>query len=195
MLIQGKEKRAVAATHPLVDTDTFDAIQIISEAFNLTTKGQSTENVLKGKVICGCCGGKMQRKRGTNHADWYFFTCITKNRLGVGKCTGMYVREEDDFHAIYHQLKLYVNEHFISDSQYKQVIKEIDNDLAQSDQQYQETFENFIRHYEMFVDGEISKEEFRVAQSAANEKKAIPRWFELQARRIMKDNIKCFANY
>ena len=121
MLIQGKEKRAVAATHePLVDTDTFDAIQrsFQSKAFNLTTKGQSTENVLKGKVICGCCGGKMQRKRGTNHADWYFFTCITKNRLGVGKCTGMYVREEDVFHAIYHQLKLYVNEHFISDSQY-----------------------------------------------------------------------------
>lgn len=48
----------------------------------------------------------MKRKRGTNHADWYFFTCITKNRLGVGKCTGMYVREEDVFRAIYHQLKL-----------------------------------------------------------------------------------------
>ena len=115
----------------------------------------------------------MQRKRGTNHADWYFFTCITKNRLGVGKCTGMYVREEDVFHAIYHQLKLYVNEHFISDSQYKQVIKEIDNDIAQSDQQYQEAFRNAIRHYERFVDGEISKEEFRAAQDAANEKKAI----------------------
>ena len=32
----------------------------------------NTENILKGKVICGCCGRKMQRKRGTNHADWYF---------------------------------------------------------------------------------------------------------------------------
>ena len=81
--------------------------------------------------------------------------------------------EEDVFHAIYHQLKLYVNEHFISDSQYKQVIKEIDNDIAQSDQQYQEAFRNAIRHYERFVDGEISKEEFRAAQDAANEKKAI----------------------
>ena len=85
----------------------------------------------------------------------------------------MYVREEDVFHAVYHQLKLYVNEHFISDSQYKQVIKGLDNDIAQSDQQYQETFRNAIRHYERFVDGEISKEEFRVAQSTANEKKAI----------------------
>ena len=85
----------------------------------------------------------------------------------------MYVREEDVFHAIYHQLKLYVNEHFISDSQYKQIIKEIDNDIAQSDQQNQEAFRNAIRHYERFVDGEISKEEFRAAQDAANEKKAI----------------------
>ena len=62
MLVQGKEKRTVAATHgPLVDTDTFDAIQrsFQVKAFNLTTNSQSTENVLKGKVICGCCSEKM----------------------------------------------------------------------------------------------------------------------------------------
>lgn len=123
MLVQGKEKRAVAATNePLVDVATFDAIQksFQAKAFYLATNNQSTDNILKGKVICGCCGGKMQRKRGTNHADWYFFTCITKNRVGVGKCIGMYVLEEDIFRAIYHQLKLYVNEHYVSNSQYKQ---------------------------------------------------------------------------
>lgn len=172
MLVQGKEKRAVESTHePLVDSATFDAIQkgFQARAFNVVPQGQSPDNILKGKVICGCCGRKKQRKRGTNHADWYFFTCITKNRLGIGKCTGMYVREEDVFHAIYHQLKLYVNEQFISDSQYKQVI----NGIAQSDRQYQEAFRNAIGHYERFVDGEISKEEFRAAQDAANEKKAI----------------------
>lgn len=41
MLVQGKERRTVAATHePLVDTDTFDAIQrsFQAKAFNLTTK-------------------------------------------------------------------------------------------------------------------------------------------------------------
>ena len=173
MLIQGKEKRAVAATHEsLVDTDTFDAIQrsFQAKAFNLTTNSQSTENVLKGKVVCG---GKMQRKRGTNHADWYFFTCITKNRLGAGKCIGMYVREEDVFRAIYHQLKLYVNEHFISDLQYKQEIRSLDNNIAQSDQQYQEAFRNAVHHYERFVYGEIGKEDFRAVQVVANEKKAI----------------------
>jgi len=73
MLVQGKEKRAVEATHePLVDSETFDVIQkaFQARAYNVVSKRQSADNILKGKVICGCCGGKMQRKRGTNHADW-----------------------------------------------------------------------------------------------------------------------------
>ena len=115
----------------------------------------------------------MQRKRGTNYAGWYFFTCITKNRLGTGKCTGMYVREEDVFRAIYHQLKLYVNELFISSLQHKQELMRLDNEIDQANQQYQEAFRNAVHHYEKFVYGEISKEEFRIAQDAANEKKAI----------------------
>lgn len=67
MLVQGKEKRAVEATHePLVDSGTFDAIQkaFQARACNVVLQGQSADNILKGKVICGCCGGKMQRKRG-----------------------------------------------------------------------------------------------------------------------------------
>lgn len=115
----------------------------------------------------------MQRKRGTNHADWYFFTCITKNRLGADKCTGMYVREEDVLRAIYYQLKLYVKEHFISDSQYKQELSRLNNEIDQVDSQYQEVLRNAIQHYEMFVDGKISKEKFRSVQDVANEKKAI----------------------
>ena len=91
MLIQGKEKRVVSGTHEaLVDVDVFENIQksFRARAFNLAPKNQTAENILKGKVICGCCGGKMQRRRGTNHADWYFFSCITNNRLGAGRCTG-----------------------------------------------------------------------------------------------------------
>lgn len=176
MLVQGKEKRVVFATHEaLVDTNTFDIIQksFQEKAFNIAKHGQSTENILKGKVICGCCGGKMQRKRGTNHADWYFFTCITKNRLGVDKCTGMYVREEDVLRAIYYQLKLYVKEHFILDSQYQQELLRLNKEINQSYSQYQEIFRNAVHHYEMFVDGKISKEKFRLVQDVANEKKAI----------------------
>ena len=63
--------------------------------------------------------------------------CIIKNRLGASKCTSMYVREEDIFRAIYHQLKLYLNKHFISNLQYKQELSRLNNEIDQFDQQYQ----------------------------------------------------------
>ena len=172
MLVQGKEKRTVNATHePLVDSDTFDAIQkaFQARAYNITPQGQSPENILKGKVICGCCGGKMQRKRGTNHADWYFFTCITKNRLGTTKCMGMYAREEDIIHAIYKQLKNYVKEHFISDLQYKQQMQESNVQIADLSKQKTEAWIRAMKHYEQFVRGEITREEFCAVQNAATD--------------------------
>lgn len=176
MLVQGKEKRAVEATHePLVDSTTFDAIQkaFQARAYNVVPQGQSADNILKGKVICGCCGGKMQRKRGTGHADWYFFTCITKNRLGADKCTGMYAREEDVFSAIYRQLKDYVNEHYITNSAYKMNIQEYTVQIADLAQHKTTAWINAMEHYEQYVQGEISKEEFRAVQDIANQAKEV----------------------
>lgn len=176
MLVQGEEKRAVSATHEaLVDTDTFDAIQksFQTKAFNLTTSSQSTKNILKSKIICGCCGGKMQRKRGTNHADWYFFTCITKNRLSTGKCTGMYAREEDVFNAIYRQLKVYVSEHYITDMQYKQQVQKFNNQIAELTLSSETAWANAMEQYEQYVQGKTSKEALRMALDAANNAKSV----------------------
>ena len=174
MLVQGKEKRAVEATHePLVDAGTFDAIQkaFQTRAYNVVPQGQSADNILKGKVICGCCGGKMQRKRGTGHADWHFFTCITKNRLGSDKCTGMYAREEDVLSTIYRQLKDYVNEHYITNSAYKQQIQEYTELITDLAKRKTTAWINAMEHYEQYVQGEISKEKFRVVQDIANQAK------------------------
>ncbi len=102
----------------------------------------------------------MQRRRGTNHADCYFFTCITKNRLGATKCTGMYAREEDIFHAIYQQLKNYVREYFIPDSQYKQQMQELNIQIANLSKQKTEAWIRAMEHYEQFVREEINREEF-----------------------------------
>ncbi len=115
----------------------------------------------------------MQRRRGTNHADWYFFTCITKNRLGTDKCTGMYVREEDVFNAIYRQLKDYVSEHYITDTQYKQKIHEFTNQIAGLTQRKTAAWINAMEHYERFVQGKISREEFRAVQDIADKAKEL----------------------
>ena len=174
VLVQGKEKRVAESTHEaLVESTAFDAIQkaFQARAYNVAPQGQSADNILKSKVICGCCGGKMQRKRGTNHADWYFFTCITKNRLGADKCTGMYTREEDVFRAIYRQLKAYVNEHYITNSEYKQKIQEYTEQIAELAQRKTAVWINAMEHYEKYVQGEISKEEFRAVQNIANQAK------------------------
>ena len=107
ILMQGKNKRIVENTHEtLIDNNSFEIVQknLQSKTLNAETHTQSTENLLKGRVICGCCGRKMQRKRGANHADWYFFTCNTNNRIASGMCTGMYIREEEIFHAIRQQI-------------------------------------------------------------------------------------------
>lgn len=154
VLVQGKEKRVVAGTHePLVDMKTFDTIQkqLQSKTFHLGDSFQGTENILKGKVICGCCGGKMQRKRGTNHADWHFFTCNTNNRLGAGKCTGMYVREEDIFSAIYHQLKLHIQEHFISSLQYEKEMAQLKAKLNAQVEFRHVIAENPAMYYEQYI--------------------------------------------
>ena len=136
-----------------------------------------TENILKGKVFCGCCGGKMQRKRGTNHTDWYFFTCNTNNRLRAGKCTGMYVREEDIFSAIYHQLKLYIQEHFISSLQYDEEMAQLKAKLDAQVEFRHAIAENPAIFYEQYILGEISLDEFKAKQQklrqAAEYQKAI----------------------
>ena len=176
MLVQGKEKRVVEATHePLVNSGTFDAIQkaFQSRAYNVVPQEQSADNILKSKVVCGCCGGKMQRKRGTNHADWYFFTCITKNRLGADKCTGMYAREEDIFNAIYCQLKVYVSEHYITALQHKQEIQQFNDKIFELAQGSEKAWTNAMEHYEQYDQGEISKEALRAALDAAHEAKAV----------------------
>ena len=115
----------------------------------------------------------MQRKQGTNHADWYFFTCITKNRLGVGKCTGMYAQEEDIFNAVYRHLKVYVSEHYITDVQYKQQIQQFNYKIYELAQNSEKAWSNAMEHYEQYVRGEINKAKLRSTLDSAHEAKAV----------------------
>lgn len=74
-----------------------------------------------------CCG----RNLPANHADWYFFACLTNNRVGADGCTGMYVREEDIFSAIYHQLNLLVKANSNLNANYYTKTDELEREMAQ----------------------------------------------------------------
>ena len=172
MLVQGKEKRAVPGTHePLVGIATFDAIQrsFQAQSFHVAPAAQPSENILKGKVICACCGGKMQRKRGTGHADWHFFTCITKNRIGADHCTGMYAREEDVIATVYRALESRVKDMFVATPQYKAKIQAMEEEITQATAAYDRAFENTMRQYEKFVTGECTREEFQKVQKESHD--------------------------
>ena len=104
-LIQGKDKHLVENTHePIVSREHFKKVQalflITSNSKDTKSKVAPSENILKGKIICGCCGGKMQRRKGSGNAAWHFFSCITNNRAGAGNCTGMYIRETEILQAM-----------------------------------------------------------------------------------------------
>ena len=79
----------------------------------------------------------------------------------------MYAREEDVFNAIYRQLKDYVNERYIINSTYKQKIQEYAEQIADLTQRKTTAWINAMEHYEQYVQGEISKEEFRAVQDIA----------------------------
>lgn len=106
----------------------------------------------------------MQCKRGTNHADWYFFACNTNNCLEAGKCTGMYVREEDIFSAIYYQLKLYIQGHFISSLEHDEEMAQLKAKLDAQVEFWHAIAENHVMFYEQYILGEISLDEFKVKQ-------------------------------
>ena len=114
-LEQGKGNMLVLDTHePIVDKNIFFKIQnkFDTNKTNIITP-PIQDNPLKGKVICGTCGGKMQRRRGSSKAEWYFYSCITNNRKGSGCDTGMYIRVSE--------IEIAIQRHFINNN--------IDNNL------------------------------------------------------------------
>lgn len=111
--------------------------------------------------------------QATGHANWHFFTCIAKKRLGADKCIGMYTREEDILSAIYPQLEDYVNEHYITNLIYRENIQEYIGQIADLTQRKTMVWINAIEHYEQYAQGEISKEEFRAVQDIANQAKKV----------------------
>lgn len=99
-LQQGKDEILVEDTHEaIIPRSLFLSIQELfyrdTTIKFINSAAPSASNPLRGKVICGSCGGKMQRRKGSSSAGWFFFSCITNNRKGSGCSTGMYIRESE----------------------------------------------------------------------------------------------------
>ena len=93
----------VRDTHePIISREMFALAQVVrrqaAEKYTRTEKRPYTENILRGRVFCGCCGKNLHRQRSTK----YFYRCISNDRRGKGACLAdiRYIPEDDLFDTI-----------------------------------------------------------------------------------------------
>jgi len=94
----------VRGTHePLISRELFDQVQAIRQRvaakYTQTPKVPYTENILRGRVFCGCCGKNLHRQKSHNG---YIYHCISNQRIGKGACENNigYLQETELFDAI-----------------------------------------------------------------------------------------------
>ena len=94
----------VRDTHEaLVSREMFELVQAVRQnaavKYTVTEKKPYTENILQGRVFCGCCGKNLHRQKSHGR---YFYRCITNDRLGKDACPGdiRYMKQADQFDTI-----------------------------------------------------------------------------------------------
>lgn len=166
-LIQGKYHIAVSGTlEPIISEDVFEQVQqILSAQHTISRPDEPVENLLKGKVICSKCGAKMQHKRGTGHADWYFYTCVTKNHRGADACSGEYIREDVILSAVWKKL-LEMQPDFIEKKRRCEKQKaELETQLGQLNGRQRDAIAKRRAEYERFIAGKYTRQEYHEAVS------------------------------
>jgi hypothetical protein len=168
-MVQGKDFFTVENTHEsLVSRDVFDMVQKLLVSSSSVTRNTSniprTDNILRGKVICGACGGKMQRRKGSGNSSWHFFTCISNNRLGAGHCIGMYVRESDIMGAIHSEVDRYVQENEAVCMANENRITELTAMVSDLNNVIQTHKDELQSQYEKLVQGTIKAGDFELMQ-------------------------------
>ena len=164
-LVQGKDSIIVQNTHePLVSRDMFDIVQKLFDSSSVNANNMTniprSDNILRGKVICGSCGSKMQRRKGSGNADWHFFSCISNNRLGAGHCTGMYVRELDIVNMIRFEVARYVQENEIISASSQSQLTELTTKASDLERAIRNHNDNFHSYYVKFIEGITKVDDF-----------------------------------
>lgn len=102
VLAGAEELTVVRGTHEaIISREQFDTVQEILERTAQKSKERKitpySQNLLKGKAFCGCCGGSLHRQRAARKttADVYWFHCLAKSRIQKDACPGVMVQEAE----------------------------------------------------------------------------------------------------
>ena len=94
----------VRGTHePIISRYLYEQAQAMRQKaaakYTQTEKKPYSENLLRGRVFCGCCGKNLHRQR--SHEQYYIYHCISNDRIGRGACeANVLLRETDLFDTI-----------------------------------------------------------------------------------------------
>ena len=192
-LEQGKEKYLVKNTHEaIIDRDIFNIIQNIfhnNQKSNMQMHQPSSDNIFKGKVVCGDCGAKMQRRKRTNKKEeYYYFSCIANSRNGMDECNGMYIKESNIYNAIDNAVK-----DFMANNKYQDLIngqKDVIQKIKCLKNQF--TAMDDVKHnYEEYITGKISDAEYKSLNTRKNAIKNDIHKFETELAKVI-DKIKAY---
>lgn len=107
----------------------------------------------------------MQRKCGSGKADWFFFTCITKNCRGAEYCNGAYIRESDVLFAIRQELQAMQPQCLAAITQHEDKIAEIKETLHGLTDMENIQMLKRQKAYEQYITGRYMTEEYKKAVS------------------------------
>lgn len=188
----------VRGTHePLVSRETFETVQSArQQAAERATRAEKvpyTENILRGRIFCGCCGKNLHRQRRHWNGD-YFFHCISNDRIAKDACENTFCIEENNlFETILTIIRREAETIMGKNLQIKQKDTKLAAQKADVEKEIlkrrQEAASNrsfLISLYENLVTGILTSDEYRTMKAGYEEKltAAVERMQQLQTQQM-----------
>ena len=171
----------VRGTHePIISREMFVKVQAVREqaaekSRTRATKIPYTENILRGRVFCGCCGKNLHRQRNNGK---YFYYCISNDRIGKGACDAkVSVRETDLFSTIVaiirQKAEIMMGEAIRlkqCDSRIAAQKAQVDGEISELQNQTEKNKALLAGLYESFVKGILTRAEYLEMQEDYSQK-------------------------
>ena len=171
----------VRGTHePLVSRELFEraraARKRAARKYTQTAKAPYSENILRGRIFCGCCGRPLhrQRSKSKNRSDDYFYRCISNDRIKKDACQHpVSVREDRLFQTILTIIRKEAEVVMGNSLRLKQHSRQLEQDKAGRDREIaklrQSTADSrkyLTSLYENLVSGILTAEEYQTLKAS-----------------------------
>ena len=162
----------VRNTHePIISHELFEKVQrlLAERAAEYTARNKDktpyTENILRGKIFCGCCGKILHRQRSHNR---YRFRCISNERIENGACKeSPTLREKELYQMILTYIRQEAEVVIGNDCRLRQIDPRIAERKKNAEQQIallKKEAEQVKKHlaslYENYISGVLTKNEY-----------------------------------